>query len=121
QIQAARQSPEEIESAKRACSWCTAIAGLDVRAHSICTRVTRSIAFVRCTAYQASEEDPVATAAACFMIGANQTSALTDRLQDAFPTLDAPDEPAGPFANSPFARCLGIRLQGDGTLMMPFS
>jgi hypothetical protein len=50
------------------------------------------------------------------MIGANQTSALTDRLQDAFPTLDAPDEPAGPFANNPFARCLGIRLQGDGTL-----
>ena len=31
-----------------------AMAGLDIRAHSICTRVTRSIAFVRCTAYQES-------------------------------------------------------------------
>jgi acyl-coenzyme A thioesterase PaaI-like protein len=97
------------------------MAGLDIRAHSICTRVTRSIAFVRCTAYQESQEDPVATAAACFMIGASQTSLLTDWPKDPFPTLDAPDEPAGPFANSPFARCLGIRLQDDGTLMMPFS
>ena len=33
----------------------------------------------------------------------------------------APEDPAGPFANSPFARCLGIRIQDDGTLMMPFS
>ena len=80
-----------------------AMAGLDIRAHSICTRVTRSIAFVRCTAYQESQEDPVATAAACFMIGASQTSLLTDWPKDPFPTLDAPDEPAGPFANSPFA------------------
>jgi uncharacterized protein (TIGR00369 family) len=98
-----------------------AMAGLDIRAHSICTRVTRSIAFVRCTAYQESEEDPVATAAACFMIGANQTSLLADWPKDAFPTLNAPEEAAGPFANSPFARCLGFRLQDDGTLMMPFS
>src|ERR1700745_2975858 len=33
--------------------------GLDIKAHSICYRVTRSIAFVRATAYQDSEEDPV--------------------------------------------------------------
>jgi acyl-coenzyme A thioesterase PaaI-like protein len=37
------------------------------------------------------------------------------------PTLDAPDDPASPFANSPFARCLGIRVNEDGTLVMPFS
>src|SRR5258708_6893100 len=44
--------------------------GLDIKAHSVCYRVTRSIAFVRSTAYQESEDDPVATATACFMIGA---------------------------------------------------
>ena len=47
--------------------------GLAIRAHSLCYRVTRSIAFVRATAYQDSEDDPVATATACFMIGANRT------------------------------------------------
>jgi len=60
--------------------------GLDIKAHSVCSRVTRSIAFVRSTAYQESEDDP-----------------------------------AGPFASSPFARCLGIRLRDDGTAVMPFS
>src|SRR5215831_19091336 len=53
--------------------------GLDIRAHSICTRVTRSIAFVRATAYQETEEDPVATATACFMIGANRSNMLKDK------------------------------------------
>jgi uncharacterized protein (TIGR00369 family) len=97
--------------------------GLDIRAHAVCTRVTRSIAFVRATAYQESQDDPVATAAACFMIGANRTNMLTDRTEhyDAPPALEAPDDPASPFANSPFARCLGIRLQDDGTAVMPFS
>jgi hypothetical protein len=38
-----------------------AIAGLDVRAHSVCTRVARSIAFVHSTAYQVPEDDPIAT------------------------------------------------------------
>ena len=97
--------------------------GLDIKAHSVCYRVTRSIAFVRATAYQDAEDDPVATATACFMIGANRTNMLTDvRLNDgAPPALEAPDDPAGPFANSPFARCLGIRLGDDGTLVMPFS
>ena len=97
--------------------------GLDIKAHSICYRVTRSIAFVRSTAYQESEDDPVATATACFMIGANRTNMLTDRAMEyrAPPTLEAPEDPAGPFANSPFARCLGIRIGEDGTLVMPFS
>ncbi len=97
--------------------------GLDIKAHSVCYRVTRSIAFVRATAYQDAEDDPVATATACFMIGANRTNMLTDiRLNDgAPPALEAPEDPAGPFANSPFARFLGIRLGDGGTLVMPFS
>ena len=50
--------------------------GLDIKAHSVCHRVTRSIAFVRATAYQEFEDDPVATATSCFMIGANRTTCL---------------------------------------------
>src|SRR6201997_427561 len=76
--------------------------GLDIKAHSFCYRVTRSIAFVRSTAYQESEDDPVATATACFMIDANRTNMLIDRAEaiaTALPTLDAPDDPAGPFAD----------------------
>ncbi len=97
--------------------------GLDIKAHSVCYRVTRSIAFVRSAAYQDSEDDPVATATACFMVGANRTNMLTDeRMHDgAPPALEAPEDPASPFANSPFARCLGIRLGADDTLVMPFS
>ncbi len=97
--------------------------GFDINAHSICYRVTRSIAFVRATAYQDSEDDPVATATACFMVGANRTNMLFDKARHdgELPVLEAPDDPTGPFANSPFARCLGIRLSEDGTLVMPFS
>jgi uncharacterized protein (TIGR00369 family) len=97
--------------------------GHDIKAHSFCYRVTRSIAFVRSTAYQESEDDPVATATACFMIGANRTNMLTDRpINDgAPPTLEAPEDPISPFANSPFARCLGIRIGAHDTLVMPFS
>ena len=96
--------------------------GLDIRAHSVCYRVTRSIAFVRATAYQESEDDPVATATACFMVGANRTNMLDRAMeQRALPVLEAPEDPAGPFAQSPFARCLGIRIGEDGTLVMPFS
>ena len=97
--------------------------GLDIRAHAVCYRVTRSIAFVRATAYQDSEDDPVATATACFMVGANRTNMLKGRLRPdlTLPTLDAPEDPDGLFAQSPFARCLGIRVGEDGTLVMPFS
>lgn len=97
--------------------------GLEIKAHSVCYRVTRSIAFVRATAYQDSEDDPVATATACFMIGANRTNMLQDRPEDyrTPPTLDAPEDPTSPFARSPFARCLGIRINEDGTAVMPFS
>jgi uncharacterized protein (TIGR00369 family) len=97
--------------------------GLSIKAHSICYRVTRSIAFVRSTAYQESEDDPVATATACFMVGANRTNMLSDRPahDGPPPALEAPDDSTGPFAGSPFARCLGIRLGADDTLVMPFS
>jgi uncharacterized protein (TIGR00369 family) len=97
--------------------------GLAIRAHAICYRVTRSIAFVRATAYQDSEDEPVATATACFMLGANRTNMFRDQPANAgaSPTLEIADDPASPFANSPFARCLGIRFGDDGTLVMPFS
>ncbi|WP_316176736.1 MULTISPECIES: PaaI family thioesterase [unclassified Bradyrhizobium] len=97
--------------------------GLDIKAHAVCFRVTRSIAFVRATAYQEEETAPVATATACFMIGANRTNMLTDRaaFDGAPPPLDAPDDPMGPFPTSPFARCLGIRFAENDTLVMPFS
>jgi uncharacterized protein (TIGR00369 family) len=97
--------------------------GLDIKAHSFCYRVTRSIAFVRSAAYQESEDDPVATATACFMVGANRTNMLTDERKHngAPPALEAPEDPTSPFANSPFARCLGIRIGEDDTLVMPFS
>src|SRR6476469_3660146 len=76
--------------------------GLDIKAHSLCYRVTRSIAFVRSSAYQESEDDPVATATACFMVGANRTNMLTDAgvAARSVPMLDAPDDPASPCANS---------------------
>ena len=97
--------------------------GLSIRAHSLCYRVTRSIAFVRSTAYQESEDDPVATATACFMVGANRTNMLSDKPKHGGPppTLEAPEDSTSIFVNSPFARCLGIRIGADDTLVMPFS
>ncbi|MFT4096357.1 MAG: hotdog domain-containing protein [Rhodoblastus sp.] len=98
--------------------------GLDIKAHAVCVKVTRSIAFVRATAYQESEDEPVATATACFMAGANRTNMLRDKPPAGYtvpPPLDAPDDPTGRFANSPFARCLGIRIGDDGVPVMPFS
>jgi uncharacterized protein (TIGR00369 family) len=99
--------------------------GHDIRAHAVCYRVTRLIAFVRATAYQESEEDdPVATATACFMIDANRTNMLRDEAMAAhgpLPTLDAAEDPASLFEDSPFARCLGIKAGDDDTLTMPFS
>jgi uncharacterized protein (TIGR00369 family) len=96
--------------------------GLDIRAHSVCYRVTRSIAFVRATAYQETEDEPVATATACFMVGANRTNMLDRPMESQLPpAFEAPEDTTGLFANSPFARWLGIRDHDDSTLVMPFS
>ncbi len=97
--------------------------GLDIKAHSICYRVTRSIAFVRSTAFQESEGDPIASATACFMIGANRTNMMSEeRINErVLPLLEAPEDPTSAFANSPFARFLGIRAGNDDSLVMPFS
>ena len=99
-----------------------AAAGADVRAEAHCYKVARSVAFVRATAYQESEDDPVATATACFMVGANRTNMLDRAMEErTLPVLEAPEDPTSPFPQSPFARCLGIRIGDDGTLVMPFS
>jgi uncharacterized protein (TIGR00369 family) len=98
--------------------------GLDIKAHSICYRVTRSIAFVRSTAFQEAEGDPVATATACFMVGANRTNMMSDKCTNHGmpPMLEAPeDDPTSVFADSPFAGFLGIRVGNDDILVMPFS
>lgn len=96
--------------------------GVELKAHSICFRVTRSIAFVRATAYQESEDDPVATATACFMIGANRSNVLERRVEyREMVSLDETDQSSDRFAKSPFARCLGIRIEPSGVLVMPFS
>jgi len=42
--------------------------GLDVFARAHCYKLTRSIAFVRATAYDRDHDDPVATAQAAFML-----------------------------------------------------
>jgi uncharacterized protein (TIGR00369 family) len=100
-----------------------ALVGHDVKAHAVCTRAARSVAFVQATAYQSSEDDPVATATACFMIGSPRTNLSADWPSIAVPApvLEAPEDRSSAFAGSPFARCLGIRAQDDGTWMMPFS
>lgn len=96
--------------------------GVELKAHSICFRVTRSIAFVRATAYQESEDDPVATATACFMVGANRSN-MMERPSEyrEMVSLEESDGVSDLFAKSPFARCLGIRAEQDGVLVMPFS
>ena len=43
--------------------------GLDIFARAHCYKLTRSIAFVRATAYDKNADDPVATAQAAFMLG----------------------------------------------------
>ena len=97
--------------------------GVDLKAHSVCYRVTRSIAFVRSTAYQESENEPVATATACFMVGANNAPLVRGARPEyrKMVPLDAPEDPTGRFPNSPFARCLGIREGDGGMLVMPFA
>jgi uncharacterized protein (TIGR00369 family) len=49
--------------------------GLDIFARAHCYRLTKSIAFVRATAYDRDPDDPVATAQAAFMLGARGPAA----------------------------------------------
>ena len=77
---------------------------------------------MRATAYQETEDEPVATATACFMVGANRSNMLDRPTEPQVPPpMEAPDDAKGLFANSPFARWLEIRVNDDGTLVMPFS
>jgi uncharacterized protein (TIGR00369 family) len=47
--------------------------GKDIIGHCHCHKVTRHVAFVRGTAYHDTPDDPIATAAMTFMVGANRT------------------------------------------------
>jgi uncharacterized protein (TIGR00369 family) len=47
--------------------------GRDIVGHCHCHKVTRHIAFVRGTAYHDTADDPIATAAMTFMVGASRT------------------------------------------------
>ncbi|MGO3928202.1 hotdog fold thioesterase [Rhodopseudomonas pseudopalustris] len=94
-----------------------------IRAHAHCYRLTRSIAFVRATAYQDSEEVPVASATAIFMLGANRSDMLRQTSKvpyDQLPPLEAPADPTGLFERNPYPRFLGIRYADADTLMMPY-
>ena len=45
--------------------------GRDIMGLAVCTKMTRTIAFVRATAYTDSPDDPVATAQAAFILDSN--------------------------------------------------
>ncbi len=45
--------------------------GLDILCRAHCYKLTRSVAFVRASAYERSAEDPVATAQAAFMLNSS--------------------------------------------------
>ena len=46
--------------------------GLDIVGHAHCYKLTRNVAFVRGVAYHDRPQDPIATAHATFMVGANR-------------------------------------------------
>ena len=97
--------------------------GMELKGHARCYSISRSIAFVRATAYEDDENNPVATATGCFMINSNRMDAAkvdTSAFQELV-SLDTPDDPSSPFAVSPFARCLGIDALDSGIAIMRFS
>jgi uncharacterized protein (TIGR00369 family) len=57
--------------------------GCDLYGHAECFKRTRSVAFVRGTAYDRDPGDPFATCIATFMLGANPTEHPLQRLADA--------------------------------------
>jgi uncharacterized protein (TIGR00369 family) len=53
-----------------------AVPGRDIFAHAYCYRITRSVAFVRASAYETDPADPVATIQATYMLtGARESAA----------------------------------------------
>lgn len=56
--------------------------GLDLYGHAQCIKRTRSVAFVRGTAYDRDPEDPFATCIATFMLGANPSEHPLQRLAE---------------------------------------
>jgi uncharacterized protein (TIGR00369 family) len=95
-----------------------------IRAHAHCYHLTRSIAFVRAVAYQESETDPIASATAMFMLGANRTDMLRQTPVVRFetpPPLVAPEDTSGGLlAVAPYARFLGIQVPDDEPPVMPY-
>jgi len=55
--------------------------GLDIFAHAHCFKLTRSVAFVRATAYDRTREDPVAAAQAAFMLNSSAGRPMGANLQ----------------------------------------
>jgi uncharacterized protein (TIGR00369 family) len=53
-----------------------ALPQLPVRTRATCYRLTRNVAFTRALAYHADENDPIASAAGCFMIATKGRSAF---------------------------------------------
>jgi uncharacterized protein (TIGR00369 family) len=56
--------------------------GLDLYGHAECFKRTRSVAFVRGTAYDRDADDPFATCIATFMLGANPSGHPLQRLAE---------------------------------------
>jgi uncharacterized protein (TIGR00369 family) len=54
--------------------------GLDLFARSECYRVTRNVAFVRACAYEHAAADPFASCLGTFMLGANRSDNVFERL-----------------------------------------
>ena len=97
--------------------------GMELKAHAMCYSITRSIAFLRATAYEDDETNPVATATGCFMINSSKMDVATADLSpfQELVSLETPDDPTSTFAISPFARCLGIEALEPGIAIMRFS
>ena len=54
--------------------------GLDLTGRVECYRITRNVAFIRGTAWDSSPDDPFASCAGSFMLGANQAGSPFTRL-----------------------------------------
>lgn len=62
----------------------------DLLGHAVCYKLTRSVAFVRATAYESDPADPVAAAQATFMLTGGGRDAMARGAQAAAMALRAP-------------------------------